>query len=62
MTKTDLSVERNILIYYYKEKQLKILKHCFGGGQLFPDSSFWTVALTESEADCSFTVIKIILM
>jgi hypothetical protein len=62
MTRTDLSVERNIRICYYKGKNLKILKHCFGGGQLFPDSSFWTVTLTESGADCTFTVIKMKLM
>jgi hypothetical protein len=48
MTKTDLSLERNIRIYYYKEKYLKILKHCFGGGQLFPDSSVSTVTLRKA--------------
>jgi hypothetical protein len=60
MTKTDLSLERNIRICYYKK--IKNTKTLFGGGQLFPDSSFWTATLTKSEADCTFTVIKMKLM
>jgi hypothetical protein len=61
MTKRNLNIGRNIKTRYYKEIHTEILKHSFGGSQLFTDShsscSMGNLTSHEGEDDCIFQVI-----